>query len=373
MSEPHRSKKEILSGVIGAAALGYAAKKEKEHHDEKEPYEHGQQQTSEEPHRSKKEIVSGVIGAAALGYAAKKEKEHHDEKKQYEAEHSAQSQSQGQGQGYGYGYGATTQETTSQEEEHKGMSTKAKVGVGLAAVAGIGAAIAGGVAIKHHMDHKKEEQQQQQQQSQQQSQSQGYSQQQSGGSVSSSYSSTTTTTTTITNVTINSDSRVRYGSKVALKHNMTGRFLRYGHSAVKSGSSGQGLVYCASWNITDEDWWQVQGGPEGQVVQFGSTIRLKHIGTGHHLHSHNHRSPVTGQQEVSGFSGCDNNDNWVVEKWDGPGNEWSRDCSFSLRHSSGVKLHSHEQRLQCALGDVVEVTGFSAQGVDENDRWRVQW
>jgi len=367
---PDRSKKGVAAGLLGAAAAAYAAKKEHDYQDDKE-------KLGDDAHRSKKEIVAGVLGAAGLGYAAKKEVEHHKEEKQYEAQQSAKKSTGNKPQEGGYGaaaggygaaaggYGATSSggygSAPQEEEEKQGMSTKAKVGLALGAVAGIGAAVAGGVAIKHHMDHKKEEQQQQQQQAQgygqQTQQTQGYG---ATGAVAASASG---------------DNRVRYGARIAIKHNMTGRLLSFANNvAPNSNSSGQKLVYAGDWNISDEDWWVVTGGNNGDCVQFGATIRIKHAATGCNLHSHNgHRAPCSGQQEVTCFSGSDNNDDWVVERWGGGGGEWLREePSFSLRHvGTGCKLHSHEHKLPG--GDLNEVSCFNAGGADENDRWRAFW
>lgn len=55
----------------------------------------------------------------------------------------------------------------------------------------------------------------------------------------------------------------------------------------------------------------------GNEVGFDDQFRLKHLGTGRHLHSHpDIESPITAQQEVSGFGGddeTDENDVWKLE------------------------------------------------------------
>ena len=54
----------------------------------------------------------------------------------------------------------------------------------------------------------------------------------------------------------------------------------------------------------------------GTRIRNGATIRLQHLGTGHWLHSHGHRSPLSSNQEVSAYGNADEsntNDNWRVE------------------------------------------------------------
>jgi len=241
------------------------------------------------------------------------------------------------------------------EFEH---SSKAKLALGaLAGVAVIGGAVAGGVAIKHHIDEKKEEAAQAQAQS---------------------YKSTTSVSTSSIQVLTNQgDNKIRFGSKVALKHNMTGRFLRFtNENPIGKTGSNQPVVVAGGWSETDGEYWQVVpgggGGSAGQVVTYGSTVRVRHISTGHSLHSHNFKSPVSGQQEVCGFASTDDNDDWIVERWEGGGGDWVAEEGFKLTHvKTRVVLHSHE--IQIPGTDTCEVTGFSGDAHDENSRWRVCW
>lgn len=56
---------------------------------------------------------------------------------------------------------------------------------------------------------------------------------------------------------------------------------------------------------------------EGNEVGFDDKIRLRHVPTGRHLHSHEgFESPITAQQEVTGFGGAeesDENDVWELK------------------------------------------------------------
>ncbi len=52
---------------------------------------------------------------------------------------------------------------------------------------------------------------------------------------------------------------------------------------------------------------------QGKPIAHGSTFRLQHLETRRWLHSHSHRSPLSGQQEVSAYGDEHNsntNDHW---------------------------------------------------------------
>lgn len=81
-------------------------------------------------------------------------------------------------------------------------------------------------------------------------------------------------------------------------------------------------VFCVGWEEEVCLWavLPVEGSGDeviGNEVGFDDQFRLKHIGTGRHLHSHpDIESPITAQQEVTGFGGdeeTDENDVWKLE------------------------------------------------------------
>jgi dolichyl-phosphate-mannose--protein O-mannosyl transferase len=41
--------------------------------------------------------------------------------------------------------------------------------------------------------------------------------------------------------------------------------------------------------------------PQGTIIECGTIIRLQHVQTKKHLHTHLHQSPLSGRQEISGF------------------------------------------------------------------------
>ena len=171
-----------------------------------------------------------------------------------------------------------------------------------------------------------------------------------------------------------------YGSIVRMNHVLTGNTLHshainYGHP----GTSGQQQV-TAFAGYDDNDLWRVKG-PDGQPdnyragqpVQHGDIVRLEHQGTRRNLHSHaGFPSPVTGQQEVTGFGSNgvgDSNDNWRMEIEGG--GSWTSGKRVRLIHiNTNCGLHSHPgfSHPQWTMGQQ-EVTGFPRR--DDNDWWRL--
>lgn len=71
----------------------------------------------------------------------------------------------------------------------------------------------------------------------------------------------------------------------------------------------------------------------GQPIKCGSTIRLLHNTSGKLLHSHLHVSPLSSQQEVSGYNEPgDSNDDWEVVCEEGE-TEWRREQPIGLKHT----------------------------------------
>ncbi|OLY79570.1 Stromal cell-derived factor 2-like protein [Smittium mucronatum] len=176
------------------------------------------------------------------------------------------------------------------------------------------------------------------------------------------------------------DTEIRIGTVLALKHNMTGRFLHSDSSKISLSGSNQQMVYCHLWNTDDNDWWQVIPAnqdviPPGQKVTYGSVIRLLHVSSSRHLHSHtNFFCPKTKQNEVTCFGDLDysdSNDHWVVERHGADkhyGEIWSSNEAVVFRHQqSGLTLHSHEVMYS---ENVQSVTAFG-DGHEENDKWRI--
>jgi len=117
-----------------------------------------------------------------------------------------------------------------------------------------------------------------------------------------------------------------YGATAKLQHVQTGSRL-HSHGAAYPAGSRQQQVTCFSGSDAN-DWWRVKpahgeaqpppscdGGGGGGSVAEGAIVRLEHVETNRNLHSHDIRSPVTKQTEVSCFGNHGNGDsncNWRV-------------------------------------------------------------
>ena len=118
-----------------------------------------------------------------------------------------------------------------------------------------------------------------------------------------------------------------------------------------------------------------------QVIRYGVPIKLRHVETGHALHSH----PIkyesgSRQQEITGFEGRDENDWWIIkgphskERINAPiGTPVTNNSILRLEHLlTGKNLHSHPNNKSPASLQG-EVTGYGEHGVgDDNDNWRIE-
>ncbi|ORX69065.1 hypothetical protein DL89DRAFT_224319, partial [Linderina pennispora] len=174
------------------------------------------------------------------------------------------------------------------------------------------------------------------------------------------------------------DSAIKFGTVISLKHNMTGRYLHSDRSHSTHSGSNQQLVFGFRWSQDENDWWQVlpangDSPNPGEHVTFGSRIRLRHVETRAHLHSHPWTDQASGQNEITAFGDTnysDENDIWIVERWgdDEQGDVWDANEVVVFRHeNSGYALHSHDIMIS---DDVQSVTCFG-DGHEENDKWRI--
>ncbi|KAI7821479.1 hypothetical protein BX661DRAFT_188391 [Kickxella alabastrina] len=169
-----------------------------------------------------------------------------------------------------------------------------------------------------------------------------------------------------------SDTKIKIGTVLSLKHILTGRFLHSDRSHSTQSGSNQQLVYANKWTTGEADWWQVVPANgdvpvPGSIVAYGTQIRLRHVDTGRHLHSHyGFVDPLTGQNEVTCFGDqtlSDENDHWVLERW----GDGAYGSTVSPRIPCGMTLHSHDVLLH---EDVQSVTCFGS-GRDDNNKWRI--
>ena len=87
------------------------------------------------------------------------------------------------------------------------------------------------------------------------------------------------------------------------------------------GASGQQLITAMENRDSVNSLWHISEGHgqppcvAGEKIAFGTKIRLTHLTTGSNLHSHQLKSPLSNQQEVSGFGHDgegDKGDDWIV-------------------------------------------------------------
>lgn len=120
----------------------------------------------------------------------------------------------------------------------------------------------------------------------------------------------------------------------------------------------------------------------GEPLTYRSRIRLVHMVTRCHLHSHSiaYNHPKTsGQQQITAFAGSDANDYWIVKGPDGrsesfkTGQPIENGDIIRLEHqATRMNLHSHRE-FPSPITSQQEVTAFGVNGVgDFNDNWIVE-
>jgi dolichyl-phosphate-mannose--protein O-mannosyl transferase len=170
-------------------------------------------------------------------------------------------------------------------------------------------------------------------------------------------------------------SHVNYHDRVKIKHVQTGHVLHshrlnYNHD----GTSGQQQV-SAYHGRNDEDWFRIvgQNGNEQGPVPYGAVVHIIHDSTNLHLHSHHgHPSPSTGQQEVTCYGGSDQNNHWTIKPVDNSYGTLQGGAVVPISHNAtGKRLQSHPNKLHVGNGEhQQEITCHDAHN-DANDNWRI--
>lgn len=131
--------------------------------------------------------------------------------------------------------------------------------------------------------------------------------------------------------------------------------------------------------------WIISEGHDGEeclagtVINCNDVIRLTHLLTGKNLHSHQFRSPLTSQQEVSAFGTDgtgDASDDWKIIC--SSGSNWSVDVPFHLQHKETGKFLTSDSGARftqqncpnCPIVGQLEVVGTKGGG--EGGKWVVQ-
>uniref|UniRef100_A0A7R9W406 MIR domain-containing protein n=1 Tax=Pseudictyota dubia TaxID=2749911 RepID=A0A7R9W406_9STRA len=137
------------------------------------------------------------------------------------------------------------------------------------------------------------------------------------------------------------DKEVTCGSAVKLTHYETGDkyFLHSANQNMGSGS-GQQVVTLIPNKGKQGSLWLIREGDDqpdcspGEPIECGQRIRLTHLHTQKNLHTHLIRSPLSRQQEVSGYGEGgegDSGDDWIVVC--GSGAKYlKRGTKFRLQH-----------------------------------------
>mmetsp|Transcript_11261 Transcript_11261/g.13320 ORF Transcript_11261/g.13320 Transcript_11261/m.13320 type:complete len:225 (-) Transcript_11261:180-854(-) len=144
---------------------------------------------------------------------------------------------------------------------------------------------------------------------------------------------------------------VTCGSAIKLTNMENGgtHYLSSAQHKINSGSNQQ-LVTSSPTRTDSSSLWIIASGHgiepcvPGAKIAFGSKIRFTHMNTGSNLHSHGYKSPLTNNQEVTGFGddgSGDAGDNWKVSPHRSKGNYWKRDEVVFINHlDTGAKLGS---------------------------------
>jgi dolichyl-phosphate-mannose--protein O-mannosyl transferase len=138
--------------------------------------------------------------------------------------------------------------------------------------------------------------------------------------------------------------RVTCGSAVKLQHVATNYRL---HSHEVNYGSGSGQQSITGFQAADDPnslflvlapHGSTTPCTRGTPVACDSVVRLRHVQTKKYLHTHKeHQSPLSMQQEVSGYAGADDGDNWKVKCTTGSAKHWMRDEPVELYHVATAK------------------------------------
>mmetsp|Transcript_35113 Transcript_35113/g.62593 ORF Transcript_35113/g.62593 Transcript_35113/m.62593 type:complete len:224 (-) Transcript_35113:205-876(-) len=163
--------------------------------------------------------------------------------------------------------------------------------------------------------------------------------------------------------------QVTCGSVIKLSHVRTGHKL-HSHDIAYGSGSGQQSVTGADTEDDANSFWVVRGlqekpCPQGTPLKKGDKLRLQHHSTRKWLHSHNFRSPLSQNLEVSCFGGEDESDLgdvWQLQ-WDVSAKEWVKDMQVRFSHvvTKGL-LSSHNAKFGRPINGQTEVCGMTKSG-----------
>ncbi|THU78165.1 PMT-domain-containing protein [Dendrothele bispora CBS 962.96] len=192
---------------------------------------------------------------------------------------------------------------------------------------------------------------------------------------------------------------VAVGSQITIRHyNTQGGYL-HSHSHNYPTGSKQQQITLYPHRDTNNDWILLNATADNTVahdwaneplvlITPGMRVKLRHTMTEKHLHSHDHRPPVSEvdfQNEVSGYGmpgfAGDANDDWIVEidkDYTDSGDRKAKErlrtlkTKFKLRHAlTGCYLFSHKVKLPEWAYEQQEVT-CNKNAVRQNSLWFIE-
>lgn len=194
---------------------------------------------------------------------------------------------------------------------------------------------------------------------------------------------------------IGDEEYVTCGSAIKLSHFQSREYVLNSVGMNLGSGSGQQIVTATTESSdTDTFWWiRSPNDPDhrgssssactegtAQTIPCGSIVRLTHLNSKKNLHSHNVRSPLSKQQEVSAFGDGDlfgdNGDDWKVVC---STEFWMREEVVHLQHvdsgkylgaSSTVKFTHQNCGRNCPILNHLEVFGRGAK--DAYGQWFVE-
>ncbi|KAJ1563799.1 Stromal cell-derived factor 2-like protein 1, partial [Cladochytrium tenue] len=166
--------------------------------------------------------------------------------------------------------------------------------------------------------------------------------------------------------------RVSCGSAVKLAHVASG-FRLHSHGVNYGSGSGQQSVTAFPSGDDPNSYFVVHGAigapdcARGQAVRCGDGVRLQHMNTKKFLHSHQHASPLSSNQEVSAYEHSDEGDNWKLVCEDKKAAHWKRESKVRLQHMVTGKFLSSNSRHQFRhpIPGQLEVSGTKGSGSNE--------
>jgi dolichyl-phosphate-mannose--protein O-mannosyl transferase len=178
---------------------------------------------------------------------------------------------------------------------------------------------------------------------------------------------------------------VTCGSAIKLKHIQSGGdYYLYSENSRNAGASNQQIVTFSKDHLnSDRTLWWLHGPHHkncttAQPVRCGETVRLSHVATKRNLHTHNQKSSLSRQQEITAWGDDyvgDGGDDWVVKC---EGKFWKRNGDFRLfhrdtqRHLGGATTVSYDEKncgAECPIMNHLEA--FGRQAADEYSVFQV--